>query len=140
MRAKETVMATELLKMSYVQSRVNGNALAQLEPRLREDTAQSYKTANWLFNTMTAAFGYPNCKQTVRMKHRALRQGDRDFSSFWAEFHQRIAPDTLYDDEAMRAALMDGISNELKLLVVQDDVSPTLTKLISLLQKLNTRL
>lgn len=46
MRAKETIMATELLKMSYVQSRVNGSALAQLEPRLREDTAQSYTTAN----------------------------------------------------------------------------------------------
>lgn len=90
MTANKKMMPTELLKKSYVQSRVSGNALAQLEPRLRENTTRPFTMANEMLDILTSAFGDPNRKQTARTKYRTLRQGDRDFSDFRAKF-QRLA-------------------------------------------------
>ena len=103
MTANKKMMPAELLKKSYMQSRVSGNALAQLESRLPENTTRPFTMVNEMLDILTSAFGDPNRKQTARTKYRTLRQGDRDFSDFWAKF-QRLAArldhskETLIDD------------------------------------------
>ena len=85
-------MPTEASKRGYVQSQTGGHALAQLKPRLRPSAANPFKTADEMFEVLTAAFGNANQKQEDRAAYQSLNQGTRDFSSFWAEF-QRLAQD-----------------------------------------------
>ena len=103
MTANEKMMPTKILKKAYVQNRVSGNTLTQLESRLRKNNTWPFATANKMFDILTSAFGDLNRKQTACTKYRTLQQRDCDFSDFWAEF-QRLAAkldhskETLIDD------------------------------------------
>lgn len=96
-------MPTERQQMVYVQSRVGGLAMKHIQPRLRADAMIRFVTAQEMFDHLEAIFGDPNRKLNSRNKYRSLRQGDRDFNTFWAEF-QLLSADldhneaTLIDD------------------------------------------
>ena len=98
MSINASTMPLEEAKRGYVQSRVGGYALAQLKPRLRPNAANPFRTADEMFEVLTAAFGNANQKQEDRAAYKALNQDSRDFSSFWAEF-QRLAQDLDLSEE-----------------------------------------
>lgn len=100
MVANKKMMPTELLKRLYVQSRVSGDALTQLEPRLRANSIRPFAIAIEMLDTLTTAFGDSNRKQMARMKYRTMRQGDREFSDFWTEF-QRLAAELDHSEETL---------------------------------------
>lgn len=56
MTANEKMMPTEIFKKVYMQNRVSGNALTQLEPQLHKNNSQPFATANKIFNTLTSVF------------------------------------------------------------------------------------
>lgn len=96
-------MPTDRQQMVYVQSRVGGLAMKHLQPRLRADAVIRFANAEEMFGLLDGVFGDPNQKLNARNKYRSLRQGDRDFNTFWSEF-QLLAADldhneaTLIDD------------------------------------------
>lgn len=85
------------------------------------------------------AFGDPDRKGTAQRQVQTLRQKNREFSAYFAEFN-RYVQDTGYNDEAKKAALMVGLSQELKGLLVHSDTQDMgLQKLASHCQKLDNR-
>lgn len=99
-------MATDGLKRSYLQNRLADNAFAQLKPRLRADATRPFTSANEIFETLTAAFGDPSRKQNARTSYRAMRQGEKDFNTFWAEL-QRLAAELDHSEETLIADLIE---------------------------------
>ena len=100
MTANEKIMPTEIFKKAYVQSRVSGNALTQLEPQLCENNPRPFATANKMLDTLTSTFSDPNQKQTAHTKYWILRQGDWEFNNFWAKF-QRLAAELDHSKETL---------------------------------------
>lgn len=62
LRANESYMATKFFKMSYVQSRMADNTLAQISTQLENNTAQLFKIAKKMLDILTVAFNNKNCK------------------------------------------------------------------------------
>lgn len=77
--------STETLKISYVDSRVEGDAWKHLEARLDLKSKKPFTNAEQMFDVLRKAYGDVNKKRTAMNKFRDLRM-TKDFSSFWAEF------------------------------------------------------
>ena len=122
----------------YAISRLEGRALSQVQPYVNSQHEISLPDVPSLLLLLEHAFGDPDRKATAQRELRALRQANREFHVYLADF-QRIAPDTNFDEEAQRAALQQGISEELQQLMVTQQVPEDLNELISLLQRLDTR-
>ena len=78
LRANKSYMPTKFFKKSYVQSRVAGNALAQISTRVEKDVAQPFTIAKEMLDVLTAAFGNKNWKRKACIEYRALRQGGKE--------------------------------------------------------------
>ena len=59
-----------------------------------------------MLDVLTVTFGNKNRKQEACMEYRALRQGTKDFSTFWAEF-QCLAIKLDHSDETLIDDLID---------------------------------
>ena len=123
MRANAIFMPTEELRMAFVTSLLTDDALAQLEPRLLDGSTKPFANAAEMLQTLESAFGDPNRKQKAHERYIALRQGDRDFTSFWVEF-QRLAAEldfsekTLIDDLIEQSQYM--IQQQLAIGIIED--------------------
>lgn len=130
---------TESKKIFYASSRLEGPAMRQVMPHLKEDGSTDYKTVNELIQTLIVAFGDPDKKATAQRELRALKQKNTEFSAFIALF-QRWAPDTGFEEATLISFLAEGISSELKQASLTLDTPDTLTEYITILQKLDNRL
>ena len=72
--------------MPYIQSRVSGDAMGHLAPRLRHNTVICFTTAQQMLECLEAVYENSNWKRNSQNKYWNLRQGDKDFNTFWAEF------------------------------------------------------
>lgn len=124
LRAKDSYMPTEFLKMLYVQSRVADNPLAQISTRLDEDAARPFTTAKEMLVVLTAAFGNKNRKREARMEYRSLRQGTRDFNTLWAEF-QRLAAELDHSDETLIDDVIEKCHVSIQRHLVAGEEDPT---------------
>lgn len=122
----------------YAISRLEGLTLSQIQPYVKSESEIVLEDVSALPVMLERAFGDPDKKATAQWELRSLRQRNREFHVYLCDF-QRLAPDTNFDDEAQRSALLDGVSDELKQLLVTQDLPNELNGLISLLQKLDTR-
>ena len=60
MSINASAMLTEASKRGYVQSQTGSHALTQLKPRLRPNATNPFRTADEMFEVLTAAFGNAN--------------------------------------------------------------------------------
>ena len=72
-------MPTEFYKIFYIESRLADNALAQVSPRLDDESTRPFTTAREMFDVLTAGFGNPNELEEARASYQSLRQGTRKF-------------------------------------------------------------
>ena len=72
--------------MIYIESRTEGLAAKHLDSRMRDGTPTSFLSSSEMLQTLKDVFDDLNRKLTVSNEFRALRMGDKDFLSFWAEF------------------------------------------------------
>lgn len=77
-----------------------------------------------MFEVLTAAFGDANRKQNARTVYRSLRRGDRDFSSFWAEF-QRLGADLDHSEETLIDDLLHKAHYTIQQQLATGDEDPT---------------
>jgi hypothetical protein len=103
----------EETRIAHVYSLVEGSALPHLEPRLMDDAANPYTTAEQLLETLFQAFGDLNKKETTREEYRKLYQNDKPFPEFWAKF-LRLATMLKVDDEQQQTDLRLKVNDELK--------------------------
>ncbi|TKA54567.1 hypothetical protein B0A49_13613 [Cryomyces minteri] len=129
---------SEQLKLFYAYSRLEGAATAQLLPYVQGSVINLVDIEAFV-KILETCFGDPDRQATAQRELAQLRQSNRDFHAYLADF-QRIVADTGYtDEEAKISALSQGISSELRNLMIHHDRPKTLVEYTALLQNLDNR-
>jgi hypothetical protein len=102
----------EQSKLRYAFSRLEGAALEQLIHLVDNDHVD-LDNFDAFVTSLEEAYGDPDHANSAERALSKLRQGNRDFVSYYAEF-QRLIADLQWNDAAKRAALHRGLSEELK--------------------------
>ena len=122
--ANEDHKPTELFKKAYVENRVGGEAMGHLEPRLRKNAIKPFLTAEEMFDHLERIYGDPNRKQTAMNLFRSLRQGQKDFNTFWAEF-QRLAAELDHNESTLIGELKHKLNLDMRRQLATGDHEPT---------------
>ena len=124
LRANESYMPTESLKISYIQSLLADNALGQVSARLGKDSTRPFTSAKEILEVLTAGFGNANEVEEARAAYRSLRQGTREFSVFWAKF-QRLSQLLDHSDGTLIADLIEKSSPAIQRQLSTGGAQPT---------------
>jgi hypothetical protein len=109
----------EQVKLRYAFSRLEGATLEQLIHLVKDD-CMNLANFEAFVTSLEEAYGDPNHVNTAKRALAKLRQGNRYFITYYAEFERLIA-DLNWNDAAKRAALHRGLCKELKhILSIQD--------------------
>lgn len=101
--------ATEQAKMAYTINRLEGRALAQIQPFVNDEGVITLDNVATVIQTLQIAFGDPDRAATARHKLQSLRQGNKEFSVYFAEFQMLVA-ELNWDATATMDALRNGLS------------------------------
>jgi hypothetical protein len=99
-------------RMTYVTNRLKGIPYAQILPYIRDGICQLNDFTD-ILDILERAFGDPNRARNARNELYRLRQGNKEFSLFFAEF-QRLAMEGEMHNEALPTMLEQAINRELK--------------------------
>ncbi|KAM5521590.1 hypothetical protein FOXYSP1_15481 [Fusarium oxysporum f. sp. phaseoli] len=102
---------TAVSRMAYVNSRLNDESYKLIQPYIRHGTCRLPDYYD-ILDILHKAYGDPNEARTARRKLDTIRQRDRDFATFYAEF-QCLSLDSGLDDNALAPFLEKAISGEL---------------------------
>jgi hypothetical protein len=109
----------EQSKLRYAFSRLEGAALEQLIHLVKDDRVNLGNFEAFV-TSLEEAYGDPDRVNTADRARTKLRQGNRDFVAYYAEF-QRLIADLNWNDVAKHMALHRGLCEELKdILSTQD--------------------
>lgn len=121
--------------LMYTIGRLEGIALEQILPFVTATSVELADT-NTLITILESAFGDPDRLATAEREMDHLKQNNRDFSSYYADF-QRIVASLEWNDSAKRHALRRGLSNELKDALTIIDIPAGFHAFVTLLQRLD---
>jgi hypothetical protein len=124
---------SEQSKLHYVFSRLEGAALEQMIHLIKNDHI-NLKNFEAFVTSLDEAYGDPDHVNTAERTLTKLRQGNRDFITYYAEFQHLIA-DLDWNDAAKRAALFRGLSEELKDILSTQDLPEDWANYIALVKK-----
>ena len=124
-------------RLAYVFHRLEGNALAQVQPHI---TATGITLANvpTLLNVLQTAFGDPDSQGTATRELRKLRQTNKEFSTYVADFI-RLSAIVPWDERTKLDHLRAGISHELQQGLVFLKDATTTQNLITQVTRLEDR-
>ena len=103
---------TEQAKLAYIVSRLEGIAFDQVATAVKANGID-FADSEAMLSALTAAFDDPDRVGTATRKLQTLRQANRQFSDFFAEF-QRYALQSGWDNKALHAQLRHAASYELR--------------------------
>jgi hypothetical protein len=130
---------TDQHQLCYTMGLLTGQAFAQVEPYIKP-TFVDLANVKALTDILETAFGDPDRETTAERKLESLRQSNKDFSTYYAEF-QRYAADVKWNAAAKRTALTRGLSNEIKDALITADTIPTeFTSYVTYIQRLDNRI
>ena len=131
---------TESSKVQYAVGRLAGRAEQLMQLHIDRDTgAIEFQTLREFTDWILSEFEDPDKMRNAQVEIQALRQRNRDFSTYYSEFAPLMLK-TGFNDEGKTAALMNGISRELRAAMVIRDIPSTFTELIKDLRKVDERL
>jgi hypothetical protein len=133
-RHKPASFPDEQSKMRYAFNRLRGVALGQILPHVREDGTIGLEDLPAFIQLLEAAFGDPDRVATAERKMREIKQKNREFSQYYAEF-QVIAADLDWNPSALRNALRMGLSEEMKDSFTYSDMPEELPVFVTVCQK-----
>jgi len=133
-RHKPGSFPDEQSKMRYAFNRLRGVALGQILPHIQEDGTIGLEDLPAFIQLLEAAFGDPDRVATAERKMREIKQKNREFSQYYAEF-QVIAADLDWNPSALRNALRMGLSEEMKDSFTYSDMPEELPALVTVCQK-----
>ena len=125
-------------RLRYCLSRVEDKALDVVLPHFKPDDSITLANPKEFMDLLTQAFGDPDKQHTAQRELDRLQMKKDPFANYIASF-RKWSPDTGYDVVALKAKLQQGLSQELKQLMIQHDVPEDFDDLASLLQKLDNR-
>jgi hypothetical protein len=104
---------TARLRVSYAISRLEGRAMEQLLPYIRDNgQIVNLEDVEHVISILQTTFGDPDRAATARHKLQALRQGNKEFSVYYAEF-SKLVSELDWDERATMDALRNGLSIEI---------------------------
>jgi len=121
-------------KMRYALNRLRGIASGQILPYVREDGTIGLEDLPAFIQLLEAAFGDPDRVVTVKRKMREIRQKNREFSQYYAEFLV-IAADLDWNPSALQNALRMGLSEKMKDSFKSSDMPDELPTFVMVCQK-----
>ena len=124
MAADDDLYDTPARRMVYVMSRVGEEAFGHLEPRARVNAPRPWKDSDEMLAYLERVFGDPNRRANAETQFRALRQGNKDFNTFWAEF-QRLSIELNWNNEMLISDLTSKLSYAMQLQLSTGDEEPT---------------
>jgi hypothetical protein len=132
---------TEQSKLSYSFTRLGGRASAQIIPHIK-DGLVGLKGLSEFVDILQQAFGDPDRKATALANLRKLRQTNRPFPEYYANFQEYMAEinNGDYGESVKKNTLLGGVNNELHDLMINHDEPESLSDLVKLLMKLDSRL
>ena len=135
LRANASLFPNEEVRIGYVQNLIDGQTLRRLEPRFRENSKNSYPSADAIVENLRRMYGDSNRRLTAVNFLRGLRMKGNNFIEFWAEF-QRLTAELEYSDEHLREEFIHKLSPLYqKHLSVEFDKTPDLYDLASTVRK-----
>ena len=130
---------TEQHKLRYTVGLLQGNAFAQIQPNILKTTI-NFTNVTALLNVLEAAFSDPDRTGTVERKLESLKQTNRNFSTYYAEFSRHVA-NTQWNDAAKKTALSRALSDEIKdALALANQVSEAYGEFATYLQHYDNRI
>jgi TolA-binding protein len=114
---------TQALQIGYIQSRVAGTAALHINPRLRPNAANKFKTIEEIFEVLDKVFSDPDRRYTARQAYRKLYQNKDTFSTFWAEF-QRLTVELDIDEETLIDDLRHKVNTKMQNALITE-INPT---------------
>jgi len=124
----------EQAKMQYAFNRLSGLALKQILPHVWENGEIGLEDLAAFIQLLEAAFGDPDRVATTARNMKEIKQKNREFSQYYAEF-QVIAADLDWNPSALRNALRSGVSEEMKDSFIHTDMLDELPAFVTLCQK-----
>jgi len=125
-------------RSSYVTSRLSGPPYAQILPYIHKGVCQLPDYED-ILDILDRAFGDPNRVNNARDELFRLRQTNKDFGSFFAEF-QRLALEGEMPEDALPTILEQAISRELRgMLMHHDPPNRSYLQFATFLQDLENR-
>jgi len=124
----------EQAKMRHAFNRLSGIALKQILPHVRDNGEIGLEDLSALIQLLEAAFGDPDRVATAERNMKEIKQKNREFSLYYAEF-QVIAADLDWNPSALRNALRSGLSEEMKDSFIHTDMPDELPAFVTLCQK-----
>ncbi len=138
LRIKTQSMPDDQAKLRYAISTVSGLAFDQVAAFVENNKVKMKDIAEFV-TTLENAFGDVDRAATAASKMSTIRQGNREFSAYYAEF-QRYAAELNWNEEAKLAALRRGLSIELQqdmILLIEEP--NTVAALVTTCQRLDQR-
>ncbi|KAH7478061.1 hypothetical protein FOMA001_g9035 [Fusarium oxysporum f. sp. matthiolae] len=102
---------TAMSRMAYVNNKLNDEAYKLIQPYIRHGTCRLPDYED-ILDILRSAYGDPNETRTARRKLDTIKQKDRDFSTFYAEF-QSLSLDSGLEGDVLAPFLEKAISKEL---------------------------
>ncbi|KAH8144393.1 uncharacterized protein LAJ45_11617 [Morchella importuna] len=124
-------------KLSYAFSRLEGIAANQFLQYVGEEGIALPSMLRF-YEISDTAFGDPDRMRTARRNLRNIRQRNRTFADYFAEF-QRYAAESGMDEVSRIEALMEGINAELDESMIHHETPATVDACATLLQRLDNR-
>ena len=103
-------------EQSYIIGLLKGRAQSQIEARRRPDGSFPFSNRQELLAVLDQAFGDPDEAGTAQRKLSEMRQANRPFADYYADF-QRYAPLSGWNPAALKFQLLRRISVELTALL-----------------------
>ena len=124
MTADEDLLDTPKHRMVYVMNRVGGMAFSHLEPRARKNATKPWKDSEEMLTYLEREFGDSNRLENAENEYQTLRQGSKDFNTFWAEF-QQLAIELDRNDKTLISNLTSKLSLDMQRQLNTGDERPT---------------
>ena len=124
MKADGDLMDTPERRMAYVMNRVEGMAFGHLEPHTQDNATEPWKDSNDMLTYLERVFGNSNRRQNAENEYQNLRQGSKDFNTFWGEF-QRLAIKLDRTQATLISDLTFKLSLDMPRYMVNGDEEPT---------------
>jgi hypothetical protein len=131
---------SEQCKMRYAANRLDGVAQNQIQPyidRKREDL--KLESLEKLLDLLQLTFGDQNIRATANRELLKLKQRDREFAQYYAEF-QRWVPDVDWNDAADLEVLRQGLSEEWKDSLQHCNIPLDLTEFVKMCLKRDSQI
>ena len=117
LRNNQDWYATELEMVAYSVGRLEKTASERILPLVESENGSTITTMPMFFKALEAACGDPDRKATAQRYIQTLKQANRSFAEFLGNFEAHIH-DTGFDEDNQRFCFKEGLSSELRLLLI----------------------